>query len=75
MRTMTALRPAARGPAPIHKAQSTASKLADLIAPRDLAGKGNWSRQDKIPASAWLGAAAFIAGWVLFMHLASATGY
>ncbi|KAK50479.1 hypothetical protein [Bordetella bronchiseptica] len=74
MRTMTAPRPAARGPAPIHKAQSTASKLADLIAPRDLAGKGNWSNDADIPWWAWPASLALAAvflfgpemlGWML----------
>ena len=51
-----------------------ARKAADLIAPRDYAGKGNWSNEAGIPLWAWtarLALAAFflfgpqIVGWML----------
>jgi len=49
-------------------------KLGNLIAPRDHAGRGNWSKDADIPRWAWLGALAFAAffffgpqflGWLL----------
>ncbi len=34
-------------------------KLADLLAPRDHAGKGDWDRNANIPPIAWIGALVF----------------
>ncbi|WMD20886.1 hypothetical protein RAS12_00515 [Achromobacter seleniivolatilans] len=46
---------------------SLARKLGGLIAPRDHAGRGNWSKDSDIPWTAWPGgialAAFFIWGW------------
>ncbi|HCQ48845.1 MAG TPA: hypothetical protein DIW53_19605 [Achromobacter sp.] len=51
-----------------------ARKLCDFIAPRDHAGKGNWSKDADIPWWAWPAAAALAAfflfgpqvlGWIL----------
>lgn len=46
-----------------------ARKLGDLIAPRDHAGKGNWSEDTEIPWQAWplgVALAAFVIwGWDL----------
>ena len=42
-----------------------ARKLGDLIAPRDHAGKGNWSKDADIPLWAWP-ASALLAAFFLF---------
>lgn len=46
-----------------------ASKLSNLIAPRDHAGHGNWSKDGDIPLWAWPAGLAFAAfmlfGWDL----------
>ncbi len=77
MNTISASAPPARV-RPLRIAAKAARKLGDFIAPRDHAGKGNWSRNADIPWQAWPGAlalAAFILfgpevlGWLLRMVL------
>lgn len=75
MNTISASAP----PAPIRPLRivaKAARKLGGLIAPRDHAGKGNWSKDADIPWQAWPGAVAFAAfilfgpevlGWLLRM--------
>lgn len=52
---------------PLRIAAKTARKLANFIAPRDHAGKGNWSKGTDIPWQAWpqgIALAAFVIwGW------------
>ncbi|WP_238909163.1 hypothetical protein [Achromobacter ruhlandii] len=59
---------------PLRIAAKVARKLGDFIAPRDHAGKGNWSKDADIPLWAWPAAAALAAffflgpqvlGWIL----------
>lgn len=54
---------------PLRIAVKAARKLGDFIAPRDHAGKGNWSRDADIPWWAWPAGAAFSA-FFLFGPLA-----
>lgn len=74
MNAITASAPAARRRKPPSIAQ-VARKTVDLIAPRDHAGKGNWSHDADIPRVwAWAAGTAFAAfllfgrqvlGWLL----------
>lgn len=73
MNTISASAPPARI-RPLHVVAKAARKLGDLIAPRDHAGKGNWSKDADIPWWAWPAAVALAAfflfgpqvlGWVL----------
>jgi len=73
MNTISASAPPVRQRDPITIKQA-ARNLSDLIAPRDHAGKGNWSDDADIPLWAWpasLALAAFflfgpeILGWLL----------
>ncbi|WP_063580977.1 hypothetical protein [Achromobacter ruhlandii] len=73
MNTISASAPPARI-RPLRIAAKAARKLGGLIAPRDHAGKGNWSKEADIPWQAWPGAVAFAAfilfgpqvlGWIL----------
>ncbi|MCV6798521.1 hypothetical protein OII53_22160 [Achromobacter ruhlandii] len=76
MNTISASAPPARI-RPLHVVAKAARKLGDLIAPRDHAGKGNWSNDADIPPLvAWFagfgfGFAAFflfapkVLGWLL----------
>lgn len=77
MNTISASAPPARV-RPLRIAAKAARQLGDLIAPRDHAGKGNWSRDADIPWWAWpaaAGLAAFfffgpqVLGWLLRMVL------
>lgn len=63
---------------PLRIVAKAARQLGDVIAPRDHAGKGNWSKDADIPWQAWPGAVAFAAfilfgpqvlGWLLRMVL------
>ncbi|MFY3603300.1 hypothetical protein ACOTHZ_11280 [Achromobacter xylosoxidans] len=58
MNTISASAPPARS-RPLRIAAKAARKLGDLIAPRDHAGKGNWSKDADIPS--WVGWPAGIA--------------
>lgn len=60
MNTISASAPSARI-RPLHVVAKAARKLGDLIAPRDHAGKGNWSKDADIPLWAWPGALALAA--------------
>lgn len=64
MNTISASAPPVRHRHPI-TIKRAARKLGDLIAPRDHAGKGNWSRDADIPWWAWPGGLAF-AAFILF---------
>ncbi|CAB3922221.1 hypothetical protein [Achromobacter mucicolens] len=73
MNTISASAPPVRHRQPITIKQA-ARKLGSLIAPRDHAGKGNWSKDADIPLWAWpasFALAAFflfgpqILGWLL----------
>jgi hypothetical protein len=44
-------------------------KVGDLIAPRDHAGKGNWSNDADIPAWAWLASLAMAAFFLFGQQL------
>lgn len=55
MNTISASAPRARI-RPLRIAAKVARKLGGLIAPRDHAGKGNWSKDVDIPWWAWPGA-------------------
>lgn len=77
MNTISASAPPARI-RPLRIAAKAARKLGDLIAPRDHAGQGNWSKDADIPWWAWPAAAALAAfflfgpqvlGWLLRMVL------
>lgn len=77
MNTISASAPPARV-RPLRTVAKSARKLGDLIAPRDHAGKGNWSKDADIPWWAWPAAAALAAfflfgpqvlGWILRMTL------
>ncbi|MFY3456970.1 hypothetical protein ACOTJD_09935 [Achromobacter xylosoxidans] len=77
MNTISASAPPARI-RPLRIVAKAARKVAALIAPRDHAGKGNWSKDADIPWQAWPGAVAFAAfilfgpqalGWLLRMVL------
>lgn len=48
MNTISASAPPART-RPLRIAAKAARKLANFIAPRDLAGRGNWSKDADIP--------------------------
>lgn len=59
---------------PLRIVAKAARKVGDFIAPRDHAGKGNWSRDADIPWWAWPAAVALAAfflfgpqvlGWIL----------
>lgn len=59
---------------PLQAIAKAGRKLGNLIAPRDHAGRGNWSKDSNIPWQAWPGALAFTAfllfgpqtlGWLL----------
>ncbi|RSF08831.1 hypothetical protein [Achromobacter aegrifaciens] len=50
---------------PLQAVAKAGRKLGNLIAPRDHAGRGNWSKDADIPWQAWPGALAF-AAFVLF---------
>lgn len=54
--------------------KSAVKKLANMLAPSDHAGRGNWDNNTRIPISAWAWAIVFIAGWVGFQHLAHGAG-
>ncbi|WP_448685286.1 hypothetical protein [Achromobacter xylosoxidans] len=75
MNTISASAPPAR----IHPQRivaKAARKLGDFIAPRDHAGKGNWSKDSDIPAAAWLGAAALAFVWLVVLPwLGRASGF
>lgn len=60
MNAITATAPAARR-RKLPSIANLARKLCDLIAPRDHAGKGNWSKDADIPGWAWPGALALTA--------------
>lgn len=74
MNTISASAPPARI-RPLRIIAKVARKLGDLIAPRDLAGKGNWSNDADIPpVVAWFAGIGFVAfflfapkvlGWLL----------
>ena len=74
MNAITAIAPAARR-RKLPSITQAACKLTNLIAPRDHAGRGNWSQDADIPAlwawTAGIGFAAFvlfgrqILGWLL----------
>lgn len=73
MNTISASAPPARV-RPLSIAAKVAHQLGDFIAPRDHAGKGNWSKDADIPLWAWPAAAALAAfflfgpqalGWLL----------
>ncbi len=64
MNTISASAPPVRHRQPI-TIKRAARKLGDLIAPRDHAGKGNWSKDADIPWWAWPGGVAF-AAFILF---------
>lgn len=77
MNTISASAPPARI-RPLRIVAKAARKLGGLIAPRDHAGKGNWSKDADIPWWAWPAAAALAAfflfgpqvlGWLLRMVL------
>jgi hypothetical protein len=72
MNTISASAPPARI-RPLRIAAKAARKLGDFIAPRDHAGKGNWSEDTDIPLWAWpagLALASFmIFGWDLLAWL------
>ncbi|CAB3681223.1 hypothetical protein [Achromobacter kerstersii] len=54
----------------------TARRLADMVAPRDHAGKGAWDNNASIPAIAWLYAALFsIAFLVVLPWLGRGAGF
>ncbi|MBD9434206.1 hypothetical protein IB257_30075 [Achromobacter sp. ACM03] len=46
---------------PLQAIAKAGSKLGNLIAPRDHAGRGNWSKDADIPWRAWPGGLAFAA--------------
>ncbi len=59
---------------PLQAIAKAGRKLSNLIAPRDHAGRGNWSKDADIPWWAWPGALVFAAfllfgpqvlGWLL----------
>ncbi len=58
MITISASAPPARI-RPLRIIDKAAGKLGDLIAPRNHAGNGNWSKETDIPPIAWLGAVIF----------------
>ncbi|MDF3851388.1 hypothetical protein [Achromobacter denitrificans] len=60
MNTFSASAPPARI-RPLAVIAGASRKLGALIAPRDHAGKGNWSHDADIPWYAWPGALAFAA--------------
>ena len=60
MNTISASAPPARI-RPLALAATACRKLGDVIAPRDHAGRGNWSKDADIPWYAWPGALAFAA--------------
>nr|WP_313657408.1 hypothetical protein [Achromobacter ruhlandii] len=64
MNTISASAPPARI-RPLRIAAKAARKLGDLIAPRDHAGKGNWSKDADIPWWAWPASLA-LAAFFLF---------
>ncbi|MNU65409.1 hypothetical protein D3C71_547010 [compost metagenome] len=64
MNTISASAPPVRLRHPITMKQA-ARKLGDLIAPRDCAGQGNWSKDSDIPLWAWPASLA-LAGLFLF---------
>ncbi|MDH1522184.1 hypothetical protein [Achromobacter mucicolens] len=64
MNTISARAPSVRDRHPI-TIKRAARKLGDPIAPRDHAGKGNWSKDADIPWWAWPGGLAF-AAFILF---------
>lgn len=73
MNTISASAPPARI-RPLSIIAKAARKLGDLIAPRDHAGKGNWSDDADIPLWAWPASVALAAffffgpqalGWML----------
>ncbi|WP_336724658.1 hypothetical protein [Achromobacter ruhlandii] len=65
MNTISASAPPARI-RPLRIAAKAARRLGDFIAPRDHAGKGNWSKDADIPT--WIGwpAGIGLAAFVLF---------
>ena len=64
MNTISASAPPVRHRQPF-TIKRAARKLGDFIAPRDHAGKGNWSKDADIPWWAWPGGLAF-AAFILF---------
>lgn len=44
-----------------------ATKLAEFMAPTDLAGQGNWDSNTKIPLKAWLYAILFAALFLIVL--------
>lgn len=64
MNTISASAPAMR-PSRIPSVRQMARRLGDFIAPRDHAGKGNWSKDADIPLWAWP-AGALLAAFFLF---------
>ncbi|RSE84334.1 hypothetical protein [Achromobacter denitrificans] len=77
MNTISASAPPARI-RPLAMGAKVCRKLGDLIAPRDHAGHGNWSKDADIPWWAWPAAAALAAfflfgpqvlGWLLRLVL------
>ncbi|CAB3838869.1 hypothetical protein LMG26686_01345 [Achromobacter mucicolens] len=73
MNTISASAPPVRRPR-IPTVRQMARRLGDFIAPRDHAGKGNWSKDADIPLWAWPASVALAAffffgpqalGWLL----------
>ncbi|MNI84040.1 hypothetical protein D3C73_1409050 [compost metagenome] len=58
MNAITATAPAARRPK-LPSITQAACKLTNLIAPRDHAGRGNWSKDIDVPLWAWPAGIAF----------------
>lgn len=57
------------------RVSTVVSKLAEFIAPVDIAGKGNWDTNTSIPPIAWLGALAFALLWLIVLPwLGTASG-
>lgn len=70
MNTISASAPPARI-RPLRIAAKVARQLGDLVAPRDHAGKGNWSRDADIPLWAWPASLALAAFFLLGPHFLS----
>lgn len=45
----------------------TTRRLADMIAPRDHAGKGGWDNNASIPPVAWIYAALFVFAYLVVL--------
>lgn len=54
----------------------TARRLADMLAPSDHTGKGNWDANSRIPLRAWPLAIAFAVCWLVVLPwLGIASGF